>query len=105
MTLKELREKLDTMGLPLAYQEFPKQQAPDYIAYFEDDSESITADGVVVILVQNVEIHMITKQRDLAKEAILETILTVAGLTWERSHDYDSKQKVFDTAYSLQLIN
>ena len=105
MTLKELREKLDTMGLPLAYQEFPKQQTPDYIAYFEDDSESITADGVVVVSVQNIEIHMITKQRDLVKETILETILTDAGLTWERSHDYDSKQQVFDTAYTLQLIN
>lgn len=104
MTLHDLYKVLQKMNLPLCYQEFPKTQNPPYIAYFEDEADSITADGVVVLTVRHIEIHMITTKRDTAKESELESLLTDVGLTWERIHDYDSTQKIHDAAYELELI-
>lgn len=106
MTLQEFNTKLQAgMDIPVAYQEFPAMQAPPYAAFFETDAETITADGVVIADVQAVEIHLITKARDLVLESTLESILASCGLAWDRSTDYDGKQKVYDTVYELTLVN
>lgn len=106
MTLQELYMKLKAgMDIPSAYQEFPAMQAPPYAAFFETDAETITADGIVIAEAQTVEIHLITKTRDLTIESALESVLASCNLVWERSADYDSKQKNHDTVYELTLIN
>ena len=106
MTLQELYAKLKAgMDIPVAYQEFPAMQAPPYAAFFETDAETITADGIVIAEAQTVEIHLITKARALSMESALESILASCALAWDRSTDYDGKQKVYDTVYELTLVD
>ena len=106
MTLQELYTKLKAgMDIPIAYQDFSAMQAPPYAAFFETDASAITADGIVIAEAQTVEIHLITKSRDLALESTLESILASCVLAWDRSTDYDGKQKVYDTVYELTLVN
>ena len=106
MTLQELYTELKTgMSIPIAYQEFPDTQSPPYAAFFEVDTETITADGIVVAESSFIEIHLITKFRDLALENQIESILKNCVVTWERSVERDDTQKIYDTFYELTLIN
>lgn len=104
MTLEEFRALLSEIGIKVVYQDIQKQQAPPYIAYFEEDAETITANGIVVAVVHDVEVHLITEARDANLEEQLESKLEQAGLVWERSLNYDSKQGIFDIVYSISLV-
>lgn len=102
---EELYRKLQELGIPVAYQEFKSEQAPPYIAYFADEEDSITADGESVLSVVNVEIHLLTsKGRDLAKEKTLENALRSLKTAWHKDLDWDTREKIFDIIYSIELI-
>lgn len=104
MTLPELYAQLETLTPLVFYQEHPDEIQPPYIAYFEDDADSLYADCLVVATIQHIEIHLVTIQRDLQTEAEIEALLDGLQLPWRRDTDYDNSQRIFDTIYSFSLI-
>ena len=49
MTLEELKIKLISSGLPVAYRSWPENAAPTlpYLVYYGESVETLPADGVV----------------------------------------------------------
>lgn len=102
---EELYQALSALDMPIAYQEFKEEQQPPYLAYFVDSEESVTADGEAILEVLSVEIHFITaRARNLTQEKAIEAVLKTMRTGWGKDLDWDATQKIYDTIYSIELI-
>ena len=104
MTLEEFASALETLGLPVAYDCIPELQKMPYLIWFCDTSDSITANGIVILTVEKIEVHLITaKRRILSYEDQLEKLFDSLQIAWNRSYDEDRKQNIYDTFYAFTL--
>lgn len=104
MTLEKLHKALASIGIKVVYQESLERLSPPYIAYFDSSDSTFAADGVTVAVASDVEIHLVTKPRDLAMEEEIEKVLAGLSLTWDKSLHRDSKQCIFDAAYIVTIV-
>lgn len=104
MSLEDLFKDLAGSDIPVAYQEFPENQNPDYIAYFEDSAHGISSDGVTIAEARHIEIHAITKKRQIYLEKYIEAILDKYRAGWQKKFLWYSEHKYFDTAYVFEIL-
>lgn len=74
--MSELHKLLETTGVPVAYNVFKSPQTAPYICYIITNSDNVYADGVVYHKVDNVQIELYTKQKDITIEGKLEKALS-----------------------------
>ena len=105
MTLAELNTVLATTNLPVAYQAFPADKVPamPFIVYMELGSDNFGADNVVWHSAARVEIDLLCKTKDGALESVLETVLTNAGIFWERESDHNDDEDCYVTTYNIEI--
>ena len=104
MSLEDLFSELCMIGIPVVYQEFPENQNPNYIAFFEDRADGISADGVTIAVVSHIEIHLITQKRDNLLENQIEKILDKYHVGLHKEIKWYPKHKYFDTAYVFETL-
>ena len=106
MTLAELKTIMSSLSIPSVYGYFPKEQNPPYIAYQADTSQTIAADGLVVVQIANVALTLVTQHRDTAKEAQITDLLTENGVDFgEPDFEFDEDEKIHRTTYYFQTID
>lgn len=74
MTLEELKIKLTSSGLPVAYRLWPENAAPTppYLVYYEDSVETLAADGVVYYKIRHIVVELYSKTKNMPAETALE---------------------------------
>ena len=60
MLIKELKERLEATGLPVAYSHFADQTDPPFIAYLLPESRNIVADDSVYQTKMLVQVELYT---------------------------------------------
>lgn len=99
MTIFEL---LQTLGLPVAYGFFDKDQDPPYIAYIGGGQANFPADNTYYHSRNNYQIEYYFKEKDEEKEAEIERLLLDNGYPYEKSEDlYLDDQKLFLVYYTV----
>ena len=74
MELSEIREKLLTLDLPVAYLRFKKVQKLPYIVYYESDTEIKGADNYKLYRDVEITIELYTEDKDPQLERRLENL-------------------------------
>ena len=104
MTLEELSIKLKTSGLPLAYRQWPENEAPalPYLVYYESSADTVSADGIAYYKISHITVELYTKDKDLAAEAALESALL--GLHWQKtSEQYLDTEHMMMCSYEFEV--
>lgn len=101
MTLSELHQKLESTGIPTAYNVFKDPQTPPYICYIVVDSDNLPADGGVYHKVDNVQIELYTSQKDLDAESKVETALS--DFFWDKDETPLQDEGVYLVTYQIQI--
>lgn len=104
MTLEELSIKLKTSGLPLAYRQWPKNEAPalPYLVYYESSADTVGADGIAYYKISHITVELYTKDKDLAVEAALESALL--GLHWQKTNEqYLDTEHMMMCSYEFEV--
>lgn len=104
MTLNELNNILKATGYPVAYSHFNDSVKPPFITYLVLGSENFNADNQVYNRIDDVNIELYTKIKDLEAEKKLEDILNENELVWEVTETYIETEKVFQRLYEVRLI-
>lgn len=103
MELKEIAEKLDTLGIPVAYLQFVKPQQLPFVVYFEAGGTVEGADGYNLFRRKTIVIELYTAKKDVALERRIESLFRDKEL--EKSVDtYLKDEKMFMTAYTFENI-
>lgn len=109
MTIAELKKILDAAGYPVAYSHFMETEktpipAPPYITYLVAYSSNFIADNKVYKKINNIQIELYTKIKDLAAESKLETVLDENDIPYESMETYIESEQLFQKIYEVRLI-
>ena len=74
MELPEIREKLLTLGIPVAYLRFKAPQTPPYAVYFESDTEIRGADAYNLYRDVEITVELYSPKKNPQLERRLENL-------------------------------
>lgn len=103
MTLIELKRILDATGYHVAYSHFNKQTKLPYITYLATYSSNVHADNKVYKKINNVDIELYNKIKDMQVEQTLEDLLDENELPYNKVETYIESEKVFQIIYEVRL--
>ena len=103
ITLENIKEILETSGLPVAYGFFPEDAAPDLpiLVYQSVYSNNFAADNVVYKKFDHIQIDLYTKLKDPATEDKVEKALS--SFYWEKSEEYNDTEKTYLIIYEIEV--
>lgn len=76
MTLKELKELLETSQMPVAFNHFKTAQKLPYIVYIIADNNQFAADNVVYHSDPEIQVELYTERKDMASETTVESLIS-----------------------------
>ena len=103
MTLKELRDLLETTGLPVTYREWAENAAPPlpYICYLVAYTNNFSADSGVYIKVNHIQIELYTKNKDPKTETMVEDALF--SFFWNKTETYIDTERCYQILYEIEV--
>lgn len=104
MTLKEVADIAKAAGVPVVYDHFDEDLAPPYLVYYYPSENDFMADGVNYANIRAVTFDLITHEKDFDLESDFEAELRDAGISWHKSTDYISDEKVYMTTYETEVL-
>ena len=106
MKNKDVKTLIDSVDVPAAYWQFPKDtgQKPPFICYFYTGSNDVLADDSNYKHINSLAIELYTNEKDFELENKLETALNDAGLVWSREDTYIDSEKLFEAIYYTDVI-
>ena len=98
MTLPELKKKIDTLGIPVAYHCFAPGQVPElpYIVYYSDDDVGFYAECAVTI-------EVYSAQKDLELESKIKKLLNDNQLPYESYESFLDSENMYLKAYEINI--
>lgn len=87
MNLRDLRELLSVVGIPVIRNEFTEPQAPPFLVYISDAPENTAADNIVWHSAPSFRLELYTTKKEGTLERLIEKILTDHEIYWEKDGD------------------
>jgi hypothetical protein len=106
VNLKELREKLEGLDIPVQYRAFKEGAAPPLpylIFYVEDNDGTLKADNHNYFKVKNVTLELYSEEKDLDLEEALESILDENKIEYDLAETYIESEEMFENIYEITL--
>lgn len=104
MTKAEVYQMISATGLPCAYSHFSNVPATPYVVFYYPTERDFFADNSNFAKRCDLYIELYTKTKDFDAEALVETKLSAAGLTWYKTTDFLNDEKLFQTTYELGVL-
>lgn len=103
MVLDDVKDLLETTGLPVAYDFFPEEAFPGYpfIVYREERTENMSADGIVYEVIRKIRVELYTRQKDTVSEGKVETALS--SVFWNKEETYIDGEKCYQIGFDLTI--
>ena len=105
MTIENLVEMLQKIGIPFAYDHFAEGESPEppFICYLIPGSNNFAADGKVYFRINQVRIELYTDSKDLAVERKMEMVLDESGIFYNKSEVWVQSEKLYEVLYSFEV--
>ena len=105
MTYEKFLEILNSSGIPFRYHHFNQGKGPLPIprgVYMFEDADSVYADGITVMLIDNLRIELYTAKKDIDTENKLENVLTAAEIPFKKVDEvYIESEKLYMIVYEI----
>lgn len=103
ITLENIKEILETSGLPVAYGFFPEDAAPDLpiLVYQSVYSNNFAADNTVYKKFDHIQIDLYTERKNPATEDKVEKALS--SFYWEKTEEYIDTEQCYQIIYEIEV--
>lgn len=103
MTLKELLEKLEDNGLPVAFQAFEGDVPPlPYVYYSTPGITPFYADGEVYFCGSTVELQVCSLKKSILLELKMHNVLR--GVKYTRAEERNESENRYEYTYTLEVL-
>lgn len=103
MTLQDIKERCDELGLKYQYGFFEDNIEPPYLVGVIGDSNNFVADNVVFKKVDTVDLYYTYKVKDLTIEEKIEDEL-LADVVWRKNEEtYYVDEEVWQVIYTFNI--
>lgn len=107
MSLNEIIDMLEEIGLPVAYQAFDESEdapPPPFICYLFPNNDLESADNINYAKIEELDIELYTSYKDFELENTIETVLTQHGFSFSREETYLSDEKVYMVTFITEVL-
>lgn len=101
MSLKEIKNLISTLGIPVAYDHFTSKKNPPIIAYRELPIDTFMADDYNYSIFKSYEIELCTIKKDCDLESSLETLFLNNKIPFEKGENWDDTEKMYHIIYTI----
>ncbi len=102
MELKEIAQRLEQLGMPVAYYIFDKPQNLPFVVYYESGADIQGADNYNLYRDAEIRISLYCKKKDIHLERRLEGLFRDTEL--DKTEIYIPEEKMYEITYSLVTI-
>jgi len=105
MTYQEVKELVESLGLPCAYWQFERDtgQSPPFVCWFFTSSDDFMADDRNYQPVRTLNLELYTDFKDFDREAAIEARLEELELPYYKESTYIKDQRLFMTSYEMEV--
>lgn len=106
MTYTEVYEMISSIGLPCAYNHFPKntEQSPPFICFLYGDRHDLLADDTNYSHIQSLSVELYTDNKDFTIENTVEETLNNNGLVYQKSEEYLESEYMYMIIYDTEFV-
>lgn len=106
MTYKEIADMIAEIGLPNAYYEFSDntEQNPPFVCFYFPESDDFFADNQNYVGIRRLFVELYADNKDFTLESTVENVLTSHGLTFRKSEEYITSERMLQTLYETEVI-
>lgn len=104
MTVIEIKELIESIGLPCTYYSYPVGEAPPlpYVVWYFPNSANFSADDRVYQRIDALNIELYTENKDFELEARVEAVLDAAGMYWDKVEAYITDEHMYQVLYQME---
>ena len=105
MNYEDIVEMLEESGLPVSYDHFAEGESPEppFICFLFPGSDNFSADNVVYLKIQNLNIELYTDEKSPELEEKIEGILSSHELFWNKSEVWIETEKMYEVLYQMAV--
>lgn len=105
MTYQEIKNLIESIGLPYAYYEFEDNTniAPPFVVFFYDYSDEY-ADNENYAEKVTLNVELYTDYKDIELEKTVEAVLRKAELTYTKESTRINSERMWQTAYTTEVF-
>lgn len=106
MTVKAIKELIESTGLKTAYYQYPVNSAPPipYTVYYFPRTEDFQADSINYAHINALNVELYTKEKDFNTEALLESAFKNAEISYRKSETYLESEKMYEVLYEMEVL-
>lgn len=107
MTLEDAVKILRETGLPVAYDHYSVQDAPDppYIAVTMDSTDNFFADNRVAVPIAEFEVELCTGKKDPPTERRLTEVFNTHDIAWQKTDEgYAESDGLYSIFYQFEEV-
>lgn len=102
--MKELKELLEQLNIPVAYSHFNTATNPPFITYRRASSSNFGADNKVYKKINNFYVELYTEYKDLELEQGLEDLFDSKDIFYDvESEDYIDTEQMYQVIYAITI--
>ena len=103
MTEQQLYDLLKTTGLEVAYDHFKSETGitPPFITYRNNETNYVKADDLNYHQDKRYIIDLVTDEKDIVTEKVIEDLLNLNHLQFDKFEDYISSEKIYQIRYII----
>ena len=106
MTYVEVSEMLDSIGIPVAYYQFPEDsgQEPPFICFYYDSDADLKADNTNYQKIRNLTIELYTDEKDFELEETVEAVLNANEFVYMRYEASIDTERMYMVTFQTSVI-
>jgi len=106
MTFQEVKQMIESIGLPYTYDSFPNNvaPAPPYIVFNYPQNDDFSADNTNYVSIDVLNIELYTSTKDFELEKNLEAVLNANGFYYDKTETYIRQDNIYQITYVTEVI-
>ena len=104
MTQAELKQCLESTGLPVIYRRDTIYPKPPYLIYLFTYKSDLMAENQNYVEIDNFQVELYTENKDPDTEKLVESKLKELGLPYSKTETFLQSEGLFQLVYDIQLI-
>lgn len=105
MTHGEVKQMVESIGLPYAYHHFAEGESPDppFVVFLYPGSDNFAAEGKVYYKINKLNIELYTDLKDVELEETVEAVLDEHGIFYEKSEVWIETENLYEVLYQMEV--
>lgn len=106
MTFIEVKQMIESIGLPYTYDSFPNNvaPAPPYIVFNYPNNDDFGADNTNYVSIDLLNIELYTSTKDFELERNLEAVLNANGFFYDKTETFIRQDNIYQITYVTEVI-